>query len=95
MPNPFADLIDLPDKPRLGVRPIILGVFIGAARFMWPRVFPSSFQSASAAVFHFFRGLQLHHLSRYASQSDLSELLLGTAACFIVAGAFIFVRRNL
>lgn len=84
--NLFKGLDDLPDKPRVGVNLIMIGLVFGAVRYFRPRVGPVSFQRVSAIVYR-------HSFSRYPSPDDLGFYVwMGCSIC-LICGAFIFFRR--
>jgi len=88
-PNPLKALDELPDKPRLGVNPIVAGIALVVIRYCWLRVSPASFQKAIVILSHFF-----NYFQRNAAPLDLSFLLLYFGTSLIVAGTFIFFRRG-
>lgn len=91
--NPFEQLNDLPDQPRLGVKLMIFGAALTTIRIGWPRVASASFQKASEIFF----ALDRHIPYRYSKQPSVEDfgMWLAIAAVFcIVAGAFIFLRRG-
>ena len=90
--NIFRDLDDLPDKPRLGTRLMLIGAFFFVLRLTWPRVAPSSFQRVSET---FLRHLDFFR-TRYGPHSleDFGVLLYIAATMCFLYGAFIFLRRG-
>jgi hypothetical protein len=92
MRNIFRDLNDLPDKPRLGVNLIIVGLAIGAIRLVWPFVAPSSFQSIGMAFFHWESHLPYPHYPQ--SPADFGIYVVSIGLICFVSGSFIFFRRG-
>jgi hypothetical protein len=85
-------LDDLPDRPRLGINLILIGLVVTGFRFAWPRLDDASFLRASAI---FFRFEQHVHFSHYPISSDaLGIYLLVISLMCVVGGAFIFFRRG-
>jgi hypothetical protein len=94
--NPFRDLNNLPDKPRLGVKLMLAGAGFSAVRYAWPSVAPSSFRSASA-VYLRWKPYIPHRGSYPPNQwtlGDFGDLLVVLAILLFLCGAFIFLRRG-
>jgi hypothetical protein len=93
MRNVFKDLSDLPDKPRLGVNLMGVGLAVGILRFVWPRAAPESYQSTSgwfASVEPYLSNRSPHP----ALPGDFGLMFLGIGMLFFISGAFIFSRRG-
>jgi hypothetical protein len=94
--NPFRQLNDLPDQPRIGVILMLCGICVGVVRWTWPRLGSHSFQRVSAGFMRVEPYLpKWHRYPIYPSEmQDFGDMLIVMAFLLLFCGAFIFLRRG-
>jgi hypothetical protein len=91
--NPFADLDDLPDRPKLGLKLIGWGLACVAVRFAWPHLAGDSYHAVSASFMRVEQSIGFWHSKSAAEIGDFGATLSFAAEMLLVCGTFIFFRR--
>lgn len=95
MRNPFKQLNELPDKPRLAVNLIFGGIAVGALRFLWQWSSPESFAKVSTVFAHYEPYFPYFKRSTHPpSADDFGIFMVAMGVILLIAGTYIFFRRG-
>jgi hypothetical protein len=88
--NPFAELDDLPDTPRLGLKLVVAGLCAIGVDYFWPRFWPGSFRAISLFFYNYIAWI----LERHGDRPSLAFILGFAGGVSVLCGVFIFFRRG-